>query len=58
MYTNSYEMEKILGENGRIVLRLSGTEPFIRVMVEAKNMNMINDIVNQLSAVIKECNNL
>ncbi len=57
MYTNSYEMEKILDENGRIVLRPSGTEPVIRVMVEAKTMNMINDIVNQLSAVIKECNN-
>ncbi len=51
-------MEKVLGENGRIVLILSGAELFIRVMVEAKTMNMINDIVNQLSAVIKECNNL
>ena len=51
-------MEKVLGENGRIVLRLSGTELVIRVMVEAKTMDMVNDIVNQLSAVIKECNNL
>ena len=49
------EMEKILGGNGRIVLRPSGTEAVIRVMAEAKTMDMVNDIVNQLYAVIKEC---
>ena len=52
------EMEKILGGNGRIVLRPSGTEAVIRVMAEAKTMGMVNDIVNQLSSVIRECNNL
>ncbi len=52
------EMEKILGGNGRIVLRPSGTEAVIRVMTEAKTMDMVNDIVNQLSSVIRECNNL
>ena len=30
----------------------------IRVMAEAKTMDMVNDIVNQLSSVIRECNNL
>lgn len=52
------EMEKVLGEEGRIVLRPSGTEPVIRVMVEAKTMDMVNDVVNQLSAVIEKCNDL
>jgi len=52
------EMEKILGGNGWIVLRPSGTEAVIRVMAEAKTMDMVNDIVNQLSSVIRECNNL
>jgi len=52
------EMEKILGGNGRIVLRPSGTEAVIRVMAEAKTIDMVNDIVNQLSSVIRECNNL
>jgi len=52
------EMEKILGGNGRIVLRPSGTEAVIRVMAEAKTMDIVNDIVNQLSSVIRECSNL
>ncbi len=52
------EMEKLLGEEGRIVLRPSGTEPVVRVMVEAKTMDVVNDIVSQLSAVIRQCNNL
>ena len=30
----------------------------IRVMAEAKTMDMVSDIVNQLSAVIRECTNL
>ncbi|MBU2563219.1 MAG: hypothetical protein KJ568_02075 [Actinobacteria bacterium] len=41
-----------------MVLRPSGTEAVIRVMAEAKTMDMVNDIVNQLSSVIRECNNL
>ena len=36
---------------------LFGTDG-IRGVVEAKTMDMANDIVNKLSAVIKECNNL
>jgi phosphoglucosamine mutase len=29
------ECEKELGEDGRVVVRASGTEPLVRVMVEA-----------------------
>lgn len=34
-------MEKELGEDGRILVRESGTEPVIRVMVEAKKMRSV-----------------
>jgi len=33
------EAERTLGENGRIVLRYSGTEPLVRVMVEAEQQS-------------------
>ncbi len=52
------EMEKMLGSDGRIVLRPSGTEPVIRVMVEAKTMDMVNEVVSQLSTIIEGHNNL
>ncbi|MGQ8363950.1 phosphoglucosamine mutase [Glaciecola sp. 1036] len=32
------EAEKAMGESGRVLLRKSGTEPLIRVMVEAENI--------------------
>lgn len=45
---------KELGKDGRILVRESGTEPVIRVMVEAKTDDMCKDIVNQVVAKIKE----
>ena len=36
---------------------LFGTDG-IRGVAETKTMDMVNDIVNQLSSVIRECNNL
>lgn len=46
--------EKELGENGRILLRPSGTEPLIRVMVEGTNYAHINKIAKELSAIVQE----
>jgi phosphoglucosamine mutase len=47
-----YEAE--LGEEGRILLRASGTEPLVRVMVEAQSDNIAKEIAEKLATVVKE----
>ena len=48
------EVAKLLGDNGRILVRESGTEPLIRVMVEAGDMAVCHGYVDKVIAVIKE----
>ena len=45
--------ESNLGENGRVLLRASGTEALVRVMVEASSDNLAQDIATSLAAVVK-----
>ncbi len=45
---------KALGEDGRILVRESGTEPVIRVMVEAETDELCEKHVNEVIEVIKE----
>ncbi len=47
-------IEKELGEDGRILVRESGTEPLIRVMIEAKTIEICKDYVNRVICVLKE----
>jgi phosphoglucosamine mutase len=45
--------ESTLGDDGRVLLRASGTEPLIRVMVEASSDNLAQEIAASLAAVVK-----
>ncbi|SVB41155.1 uncharacterized protein METZ01_LOCUS194009 [marine metagenome] len=42
------DTENILGNTGRVVLRPSGTESLIRIMVEGENENQIETLVDEL----------
>ena len=44
--------ESELADTGRVVLRPSGTEPLIRVMVEGQNKDQVIEIANRLAAVV------
>jgi phosphoglucosamine mutase len=43
-----------LGSSGRVLLRPSGTESVVRVMVEAQTADEAGRIAEQLAAVVKE----
>ncbi|MEG1778409.1 MAG: phosphoglucosamine mutase, partial [Angelakisella sp.] len=46
--------EARLEGRGRVLLRPSGTEPLIRVMVEGEELSELNEIANELAAAIKK----
>ncbi|NAW67475.1 phosphoglucosamine mutase [Photobacterium halotolerans] len=47
--------EAKLGERGRVLLRKSGTEPLIRVMVEGEDGALVSDSALSIAAAVKEC---
>lgn len=46
--------EKELADKGRVLLRPSGTEPVVRVMVEGEDYDQVVRIANQLASVVDE----
>jgi phosphoglucosamine mutase len=46
-------VEKKLAHNGRVLLRASGTEPLIRVMVEGTDAAMVSALAQQLAEEVK-----
>jgi len=48
------QVEGELADSGRVVLRASGTEPVIRVMVEGENENQVLHLAERLAAVVAE----
>ena len=47
------EEETRLGEQGRVLLRPSGTEPLVRVMVEAPGDGVAEEVAQRLSALVR-----
>jgi phosphoglucosamine mutase len=47
------EEEALLGETGRVLLRPSGTEPLVRVMVEASTAEQAGAIAERLAGVVR-----
>ena len=48
------EAEKELGENGRVLVRVSGTEPLVRVMLEGKDEALIEKLCGEIAEVVRE----
>ncbi|MBL3687385.1 phosphoglucosamine mutase [Leucobacter zeae] len=48
------QAEVVLGGKGRVLLRPSGTEPVVRVMVEAEHESQAKELADDLAAIVKE----
>lgn len=47
-------IESELAEEGRVLLRLSGTEPLVRVMVEGRERERVESLARQLAGAVEE----
>ena len=48
------DVKNELKDSGRVLVRPSGTEPLIRVMVEGKESKQVENLANYLATVVKE----
>ncbi|ETA49609.1 phosphoglucosamine mutase [Ponticoccus alexandrii] len=48
--------ESALGQSGRLLIRKSGTEPLIRVMGEAEDMSLLDDVVSRIVKAVEAAN--
>ena len=46
------DVESKLGKNGRVLLRPSGTEPVLSVLVEGEDIDVVDKLVVELSEVV------
>lgn len=49
------QAEQAMGENGRILVRESGTEPLVRVMIEGKDEKEVDHWTNLIADTVREC---
>ena len=48
------DIEKLIGGKGRVLLRKSGTEPVVRIMVESEQFESCVEYVNTIAKVIEQ----
>jgi phosphoglucosamine mutase len=48
------DVERRLNGSGRVLLRSSGTEPLVRVMVEGQDSILVHDLANQLAEDVRQ----
>ena len=47
-------VEGKLADRGRVLLRPSGTEPVVRVMIEGEDGELVRDLCHELAQVVEE----
>ena len=46
-------VESRLGDTGRVLIRYSGTEPLMRIMLEGQDQDEINGMANQIAELVQ-----
>jgi phosphoglucosamine mutase len=47
------DIEKKLSDRGRVLLRASGTEALVRVMIEAQDLSLAQELASELATLVK-----
>lgn len=48
------DAEQRLNGTGRLVVRASGTEPLIRIMAEADDEKLVNQVIKEIAGAVKK----